>query len=331
VTRVHLLATGGTIASRSHSAGRRATVKAGDLLGSLSWDRGPRVTTEDVTTKGSYTFDSWDLLDLARRVGSALEPDVTGIVITHGTDVMEESAFLLHLLHQDTRPVVLTGAQRPFDDPAPDGPANLRDALVVAASPVARDRGVLVVFDGFVYTARGVRKVDTLSTRAFDAPGRGPVMRVADGRVMELAAAPPWRPVLMEGGLNGARGLERLPRVDVICAYPGADGALLDASVTAGALGIVVAALGAGNVGPELAEAIATAIAQSVPVLICSRVGAGPVLPLYAGGGAALKSAGAHFGSDLSPWQGRLLLALACAIAPEDPGSVLRSVLGPSS
>jgi L-asparaginase len=147
---------------------------------------------------------------------------------------------------------------------------------------------------------------------------------VAGGHVVELT--PPSRrnrPSQMD--------VQQLPRVDVVCAYPGADGALLQASVGAGAAGIVVAALGAGNVGPELADAVAKAVADSIPVLVCSRVAAGPVLPLYAGGGAALMAAGAYFGGDLSPWQGRLLLAMACAVSPADPGSFLRSWCGESA
>jgi L-asparaginase len=141
---VHLLATGGTIASRSSDSGRLATVRAEELLSSLRDPERPmRVTTEDVTTQGSYAFTTADIVNLARHVRTALESDIDGVVVTHGTDVMEESAFLLDVLHSDSRPVVLTGAQRPFDDPAPDGPANLRDALAVAASPVARDRGAI--------------------------------------------------------------------------------------------------------------------------------------------------------------------------------------------
>jgi L-asparaginase len=318
VSRVHLLATGGTIASRSVGTGRLATVPAEELLGSVGFTGdGLKVTATDVGTKGSYAFDTADLLTLVRRVRAALTPDVDGIVVTHGTDVMEESAFVLDLFHQDSRPVVLTGAQRPFDDAAPDGPANLRDALAVAGSPVARNRGVLLAFDGFVYAARGVRKMDTLSAHAFEAPGRGPVLRVADGQVMALAM-PPSRcsPSL-------SLTMEELPRVDVVCAYPGADGTHIEASVRAGAEGIVLAALGVGNAGPALVSAVREAVEQSVTVLVCSRVPAGPVLPLYAGGGAALKEAGAHFGGDLSPWQGRLMLALACATSPDDPRSVL--------
>lgn len=315
MTRIQYLATGGTIASRSEPAGgRRATVLADQLYRSVG-ELGPNVEvlSSDFETKGSYAFDTGDLLALARAVQGHLTPEIDGLVITHGTDVMEESAFLLDLIHDDPRPIVFTGAQRPFDDPAPDGPANLRDALMIAAAPVSRHHGVLLSFDGFVFPACGVRKVDTLSTHAFDAPGRGPVLRVADGHVSPLNRAYRHQPLVLD---LTARSL---PRVDVVPAYPGADGTLLRASLEAGARGVVIAALGAGNVGPELLVAVSQAIEGNIPVLICSRVGSGPVMPLYAGGGADLGELGALFGRDLSPWQGRILLAVACAISPLDP------------
>jgi L-asparaginase len=319
---IDLVATGGTIASRSGVAGRQATVRADELLSTLgSVPRGVEVRARDVATKGSYAFGTADLLGLVREVRSALDGDADGIVLTHGTDAMEETAFLLDLTHDDARPVVLTGAQRPFDDAAPDGPANLADAVAVAAAPAARDCGVLLAFDGFAFPARGVRKTDTLSAHAFAAPGRGPAFRIAAGRPIALAR--PHRPAPL------ALDLDRpdLPRVDVVSAYPGADGVHVRASLAAGAAGLVVAALGVGNAGPALVEAVADAVAVGVPVLICSRGPAGPVAPLYAGGGAALERAGAVFADDLSPWQARLLLAVASAVPDRDAATVVRSWL----
>jgi L-asparaginase len=321
---VQVLATGGTIASRAGSSGRSASVLAAELVASVpDLDPAIAVRATDGGTKGSYAFTTADLLALARRVRDAWDDDVDGVVITHGTDVMEESIFLLDLVHDDPRPLVITGAQRPFDDPAPDGPANLRDAIVAAASPRSRGLGALLVFDGFGYPARGVRKVETLSAHAFAAPGRGPLLRVSEGQLWPLAHPARATPLTLD------LDLDELPRVDVVAAYPGADGTLLRASLAAGAAGVVIAALGAGNAGPELVEAVAEAAARSVPVLVCSRVGSGPVLALYAGGGAALQAAGALFGQDLSPWQGRLLLAAACAVAPDDPLAVVRAWLEP--
>jgi L-asparaginase len=170
---------------------------------------------------------------------------------------------------------------------------------------------VLLCFDGLVWPARGVQKVDTLASAAFGAPGRGPVLHVSGAAVRRLTL--PERPLAPALDPSVA-----LPRVDVVAMYQGVDAALLHAAVAAGAAGIVVAAFGAGNCPPTVTEAVAELVAQTIPVLICSRVPAGPVEPLYGGGGGAqLREAGALFGSDLSPWQARLLLAAALAVGGE--------------
>ncbi|TFV54403.1 asparaginase [Geodermatophilus sp. DF01-2] len=316
MARVHLLATGGTIASRRTGDGLAATTPAAELLESAGPLPGLEVTVSDLTTVPSFALTGADVRGLLREVHRHLADGVDGVVVTHGTDTMEESAFLADLVHDDDRPVVFTGAQRPFDAPAPDGPANLADALRVAADPAARGLGVLLAFDGLVFAARGVRKVETLRSAAFGAPGRGPVLRVAGRAVVPLArpARPPALPLDLEA---------ELPRVDVVACSQGADDALLRAAVAAGAAGVVLEAFGAGNVPPPVAAAAAELVAGGVPVLVCSRVPAGPVAPLYAGGGAELARAGALLGGDLSPWQGRLLLAAALAVDRHDPGRVL--------
>ena len=264
--RVHLLATGGTIASCRTDGGLSATTPAAGLLAAAGPLPGLEVTVSDLTTVPSFALTGADVRGLLREVRRQLGDGVDGVVVTHGTDTMEESVFLADLVHDDPRPVVFTGAQRPFDAPAPDGPANLADALRVAADPAARDLGALLAFDGLVFAARGVRKVETLRGAAFGAPGRGPALRAA---------------------------------------------------------GLVLEAFGAGNVPPPVAAAAADLVAGGVPVLVCSRVPSGPVAPLYAGGGASLARDGALFGGDLSPWQGRLLLAAALALDPRDPARVL--------
>jgi L-asparaginase len=316
VGRVHLLATGGTIASRRTGGGLSATTPAAELLAAAGPLPGIEVTVSDVTTVPSFALTGADVRGLVREVRRSLAGGADGVVVTHGTDTMEESAFLADLVHDDPRPVVFTGAQRPFDAPAPDGPANLADALRVAADPAARDLGALLTFDGLVFAARGVRKVETLRSAAFGAPGRGPVLRVAGGAVVPLARPP--RPPALPLDLDA-----ELPRVDVVACHQGADDALLRAAVAAGAAGVVLEAFGAGNVPPPVAAAAAELVAGGVLVLVCTRVPAGQVAPLYAGGGASLARDGALLGGDLSPWQGRLLLAAALALDPQDPGRVL--------
>jgi L-asparaginase len=317
VRRVHLLATGGTIASRHGPDGLTARTPAAELLAAAGPLPGLTVTASDHGTVGSFAFTTSDLRGLVAEARRCLAQGVDGVVVTQGTDTMEESAYLADLVHDDPRPIVFTGAQRPFDAPAPDGPVNLADALRVAASPAARDFGVLLCFDGLTFAAHGVRKVETLRSGAFAAPGRGPVLRLAAAAVLPLAR--PVRRAALPLDLAAD-----LPRVDVVACYLGVDGALMHAAVAAGAAGLVLQAFGAGNVTPAVVEATADLVAAGIPVLVCSRVPSGPVVPLYTGGGGAdLARAGAVFAHDLSPWQGRLLLAAALALAPDDPRPVL--------
>jgi L-asparaginase len=316
VPRVHLLATGGTIASRHGPEGLAAVTPAAELLAATGPLPGLSVTTSDLGTVGSFAFTTSDLRGLVAEARRCLAQGVDGVVVTQGTDTMEESAYLADLVHDDPRPIVFTGAQRPFDAPAPDGPANLADALRAAASPAARDLGALLCFDGLVFAARGVRKVDTLRSGAFSSPGRGPVLRLVGQTVLPLARPARGRPLALD--LDVA-----LPRVDVVACYLGVDATLMHAAVAAGAAGLVLEAFGAGNVPPAVAEAAEEIVARGIPVLVCSRVPSGPVEPLYATGGARLARVGAVFAGDLSPWQARLLLAAALALAPDDPQRVL--------
>lgn len=300
-----LLSTGGTIATTAGEQGLAVAVGADDLLASAErvWGSGGvRVQTREVYGMVSFAASVADVLALARAVREAAR-EVDGIVVTHGTDTMEEAAFLLALTHDSSVPVAFTGAQRPYDDPAPDGPRNLAAALRWVGDPRSEGTGVSVVFDDDVIPAVGVRKVHTLGLNAFRAPGRAPVAAVgADG--VRVHARAPEVPVLLRPDLEP-------PRVDVIGQYLGTDATALRASVTAGARGVVVAGFGAGNATPETTRACVELLDSGVPVGLASRVGAGPVSGIYAEGGAELMRAGAVLMGDLSPWQARLLLAAA--------------------
>ncbi|AXG81473.1 asparaginase [Streptomyces paludis] len=307
--QLRLIGTGGTIASRSTPAGRVASVGVKELLETartLQVPESAQITCDEIGLRASFALGLPDLARLAGAVGDSLADGADAVVVTHGTDSMEETAFALALVHADDRPIVLTGAQRPSDDPAADGPRNLATALTWAVHPAARNHGVSAVFDGAVWPAIGLRKTDTLAPAAFGAPGRGPLARVDDGRI-RLIGRPP-RPA----ALITADDLARLPRVDVVPLYIGCDTALLDAAVAAGAQGIVLCAFGAGNAPPEVTEAVGRLVADGVAVAVASRVPAGATSAAYgAGGGADLLRAGAVFAADLSPWQLRLLLAAA--------------------
>jgi len=319
---VHLVATGGTIASTADEAG--AGGAGGGLSARLDGRRlleaaggappgaGP-VEVVDLSTEASFALGMDDVLRLHAVVADALAAGASGVVVTHGTDTMEETAYGLDLLLDDPRPVVLTGAQRAADEPGADGPANLRDALTLAAGPGVRDDGVLLCFDGLAHAARGVAKRHTLATGAFASPLV--LHRVVDGAAHRLARRV-HRPALpVPTGVP--------PRVDVVACHLGADGTLVRAAVAAGARGLVLAATGAGNASAAVVDAVGEAVAAGVTVLVASRVAEGPVTPRYAAGGAALAGVGARFAGDLGPWQARMLLALALAVAPDDPGPVL--------
>ena len=307
MTRIALLATGGTIATRATAAGRAVAADAAALLATVpDVVAGVEVTTLDVAGRLSFAAGLDDLAALATTVCEVAAAH-DGVVITHGTDTLEETAALLALTHDRTTPVTVTGAQRPFDDPAPDGPANLAAALRWTAHGRP---GVTVTFAGQVLPAIGVRKVHTAALTAFAAPGRGPLAEVDDAGVREHAVAP-------DAALGDPP--PALPRVDVVAQYVGADAHALDAAVAAGARGVVVAAFGAGNATPAVVAGARALLERGVPVAVASRTGAGAVEGLYAGGGAELARAGALFAGDLSPWQARLLLAVALATAPDDP------------
>lgn len=304
---LRLLATGGTIASKAGDGGRVVGVEGTELLERARqvWPLETEVEVVDVAGLVSWALDTGQVLDLARQVSEHLAA-ADGVVITQGTDTMEEVAFLVALATRGDKPVVFTGAQRPFDDPAPDGPRNLAAALAWAASPYGPGSGTTIVFGDAVLPAVGSHKAHTLELTAFQAPGRGPI-----GHVDETGARCHARPMLPP--LLLAQDVTELPRVEVVAQYVGADAELVTAAVDAGAQGLVIAGLGAGNAPPLVTRELLRHLAEGLPVVMTSRTGAGAVAGLYAGGGADLAAAGALLCGDLSPWQARLLLATVLA------------------
>jgi L-asparaginase len=307
MSSIVVITTGGTIASRSDAGGAKVAGGSGaQLLAGVALPPGVRVEVRDVLSRNSAALTLADLDRLRAAVGDALDSGVDAVVLTHGTDTTEETALLLDLVHDDPRPVVLTGAQRAADDPTTDGPANLRDALLVAADPGARGLGVLVVFDGAVFAARGTRKVHTLASAAFADPDSGPLGRVVLGELDLLRR--PDRPA-------GLRDVGPLPRVDIVALYPGVDAVALDAYVAAGAAGLILEAPGLGNSNPAIAAAIRRHVHADIPVVLSTRVSAGPVRAVYGGGGGGrdLLAAGAVLAGWLRPAQARIQLAVLLA------------------
>ena len=231
-------------------------------------------------------------------------PDIDGVVVTQGTDTIEETSYLTHRSLVTPKPVVFTGAMRTSEDLGWDGPSNLTDAVRVAASEDARGSGVLVAFNSRIYTAGDVTKVHTYMLDAFDSPGLGPLGVLDEGRVLFRRALPGERDALSPD--------KPATPVDIVYAYAGADGRLLDA-LRAEGRGVVIAALGRGNTPLAMYEAIKRWIADGKPVVITSRAARGRVGPTYGfpGGGRSLYDAGAIFAGARRPAQARIDLMLA--------------------
>jgi len=309
VTTIAVITTGGTIASCADASGAKVAQLAGaELAATLAVPAGVRVQVRDVLSLNSAAMTLSDMDGVRLAVAQAIVDGADGVVVTHGTDTTEETAFLLDLVHDDPRPVVFTGAQRSADDPSSDGPANLRDAVLIAASAAAQCLGVLVVFDGTVHAARGARKVHTLASSPFADPDLGPVGHVVLGELVVHRV--PLRPA----ALRGVHGLGAV-RVDIVALYPGSDGTALDAHVSAGARGLVLEAPGLGNSHLFVADAVRRHVAAGVVVLLSTRVHAGPVQAVYGGGGGGrdLVAAGAVLSGYLRPSQARVQLAALLA------------------
>ena len=317
--RIVLLGTGGTIASTGQgSGGAVARLTAKDLLGDMA-PPDVRVETQDVLTLGSYLLEHRHLRQIAETVACVLaRDDVDGVVVTHGTDTVEETAFLLSLVHRGDKPVVLTGAQRSADALDGDGPRNLRDALVVAASAQAQGVGVLLVFAGLVFSGLRLRKAHTVASQPFAVTDGGPLGTVDGGGVRIHA-----RPVQPAPRLRLQPSFDST-RVDVVVLHPGADDRLARAAVEAGASAVVLGGTGAGNANHAVLRWVETAVAAGSLVGLSSRVMAGPVLPLYGNGGAEdLLAAGALSMGALPLYHSRLLLAmLASSLERVDQGVV---------
>jgi len=275
-----VLATGGTIAGRAASAGdnlgyQAAQLGVEQLLAGLAPPAGLSIEGEQVAQIDSKDMEFAVWRALAQRCAHWLaQPEVAGIVLTHGTDTMEETAFFLQQVLAPAKPVVLTGAMRPATSIAADGPQNLADALAVAASGQAR--GVGVVFAGSVHGAADVQKVHGYRADAFASGDAGPLAYVEEGRLRVLRAWPEGVAVRDAGSLADA---DQWPRVEIVLSHAGSDGAIVRALVSDGVRGIVVAGTGNGTVHHRLEEALLQAQQAGVAVRRASRCLQGRVLP----------------------------------------------------
>ncbi len=301
-----VVSTGGTIAMRPDpESGKLVPAVTGDeLMELLAWEDVPKLELDEFARVPSFDVHGELALALARRVGEhARRQEIAGVVVTHGTDTMEETVFMIDRLLDADTPVVLTGAQRGADQPDSDGPRNLRDAILVAGAREARRRGAMIVFAGAVHAAREARKLHTSALDAFGSPGYGPLGHV-DGERVEFRRRPERRAPLPVP--------DRLAPVDLIRLHAGSDARFIAASVGSGARAIVLEGTGRGNANAGVVDGVRAAVADGVSVVVCSRCVEGRVEPVYgAGGGRDLADAGALFAGDLAGPKARVLLQLA--------------------
>ena len=315
--KIVVLGTGGTIAGTSAQAGDNigytaGQVAVGDLLAAIPGLQhaadGAVLSCEQVAQIDSKDMGPQVWLALAQRCAHHLQDaSVRGIVVTHGTDTLEETAWFLHsVLDARTRPVVLTCAMRPATALAPDGPQNLRDAVAVAAAPGAR--GVLAVAAGELHAAREVQKVHPYRVNAFDSGEAGPLGWVEEGA---LRLRQNWPPALDGKGLIAIESIANLaqwPRVEIVLSHAGATGAVADALVRDGVRGLVVACTGNGTIHQSLEAALLRAQAAGVRVVRATRCPQGRILPRP--GDALAHSDG------LSPVKARISLMLDLLAQP---------------
>lgn len=300
---VTILVAGGTI-SMTGDAGASPDLDAEDLLATIPSNVDvENLKAETLMNVPSAHLTLNDQLEICRRARDTARRGI-GVVVTHGTDTLEETAMLCDVLHDADAPIVFTGAIRPASSPGADGPANLVDAISVAASDAASGVGVLVCFGGEIHHARGARKTDTTSLVAFSSPQTGPLGRVTEGHPT-IWSRVPRNPSLDPPNLDG--------RVLVVPTSAGDDGTLARAALATDPDGVVIGTLGAGHVSPPILELWAEA-AERIPVIVYSRPERGVILNAtygYRASEADLRETKVIPAGFLSPQAARMKL-LAC-------------------
>ena len=308
--RVIILATGGTIAGAGTSSDRAGytagKIPIDDLIGSIpTVKKIATITGEQISSVGSQdmTTDIWK--KLAVRINEIIsKKEADGIVITHGTDTQEETAYFLDLVVPSQMPVVLTGSMRASTAISADGPKNLYDAITVAIDPKSKGRGVLVSFNEGIFDGREVMKMSTTFTNAFGSPNTGPIGHVYDGKVEYYANAvrerDPQSPVTITANTN-------LPRVDIVYMYADAPSDMIDMLVSKKVDGIVIAGVGNGNFNKTYTDAVKRAVAAGVIVCRASRTPSGRVVLHDEINDDEL---GTIVSDDLNPQKARILLML---------------------
>jgi L-asparaginase len=309
--KIVILATGGTIAGAA-ATGTQVGYTSGQVTIDAMINAVPGITDladiagEQISNVGSQDMSFEIMLKIAKRINElAKDNTVNGIVITHGTDTMEETAYFLNLVCKTDKPVILVGSMRPSTAVSADGPLNLYNAVAVAANPEAKGRGVVLVMNDWIHSAQTLTKVSTTAVQTFMSPIRGLIGTVAYG-VADFYRFPDQK-----FGLKSefsTEGVVQLPRVDIVYADVDMPADLIDASVKAGAKGIVIAGVGNGNMNRAGLEACAQAARQGVVVVRSTRVATGTVSRNVECNDDELGLVASY---NLNPQKSRILLAVA--------------------
>jgi len=305
-----ILATGGTIAGAA-ATGTQSAYTSGAVTIDAMVNAVPgikdlaNIKGEQVANVGSQDMSFDIMLKVAKRINELLPTnDVDGIVVTHGTDTMEETAYFLNLVVKSDKPVVLVGSMRPSTAVSADGPLNLYNAVAVAGNPKSKGLGVLVIMNDHIHAAHSLTKTSTTDVQTFMSPLRGLVGVVSYGKC-DYYNTPPWKHTT-ETEFN-ISNVTKLPRVDVIFIAADVSPDLIDASVADGAKGIVIAGVGNGNMNKASVDAAAKAVKKGVVVVRSSRVPTGVV-----GRNVELNDDELGFiaSDELNPQKSRILLSL---------------------
>lgn len=328
---IEIIATGGTIAgtqtSKTEQGYKAGQWNVNDLINAVPQVKDlANITGEQVVNIGSQDMNDQVWLKLAKRLSQRLaSSDVDGIVITHGTDTMEETSYFIDLVMPNDKPIVFTGSMRPATAIGADGPANLYNAVAVASDPSSRGRGVLVVLNDSIHLARNVTKTNTTNVETFRSLNRGPAGLVNTGKLewfdkSETARSEKDGTSAQPAAARGTEApfsvekLDKLPRVDILYAHANMSADLIDAAVKNGAKGIVIAGVGDGNMTQQALDRLAQAAQNGVVVVRSTRLPQGVVLRNNEVNDDKL---GFVASGELTPSKARVLLQLALTKTPD--------------
>lgn len=309
--RIRIFSTGGTIATRwdERTGGYTAVLDGRDIVDAIpEAGKIARIEVEDLLKVPSADITPEHWVSIARRVnGTLAEPDVVGVIITQGTDTLEETAYFLDLTVTSEKPLVLVGAMKAAAERDADGPRNLLNGIRIALSSEARGKGVLVALSGQIHAARNVTKTNTVAAEAFRSPEFGQIgVADMDGRVRF------YNEPLRRQAIPLPESVA-LPRVEIVLCYAGADGNVIDGLLRQGNIdGLVIAGVGGGHMSSAMERAVTEAMGRGVTVVMSSRTGGGRIVPYY-GANVRQIEMGIVQDDNLGPVKARILLMLALA------------------